>query len=313
MSARWGRGVVLLGLLGCVPEVGSPPSLLTGPRAVAVQADPPDVAPGTRVRLRLWVATPSGPAPAADLADARWDFCSAPTPPTEDNFVSPRCLTDPAARIPIAATGMEIEAEVPAEACAGYGPQAPPQSAGDPPARPRDPDATSGYYQPLRVVSALLPLLSIAAVRIQCGLAAVPPEVAAEYRRRYRPNLAPPLPTLDRVIDDAPPPRGEATRRALRLTLHLPATAAEDYLRYDVPAAALSDDRERLRVSWFSGQGVLAESVTAVEDRGASGLTSSNLWWRDDEGPAWLWAVLRDNRGAVTVLPVAVPAAAPAR
>lgn len=313
----WGaRSAAGLLLLSCVPEVGLPPSRVVAPRVIAVQAEPPEVAPGERVRLRLWVATPSGPARAATLADATWDFCRAPKPPSEDNFVSPRCLQDPTARLPIAATGPEVEAEVPAEACAWHGPQAPPTAPGEPSPRPRDADATSGYYQPLRVVTALVAQPTIAAVRILCGLATAAPETAAAYRAGYRPNQSPPLPRLSiQLADDATGARlGEGSspivvpaERELRLSLQLPLGSAEDYLRFDLATQALQSEREVLRVSWFATAGALAESVSAVDDRGAAGLLAGTSWQpAGSAGPAWLWAVLRDSRGAVAVLPAAL-------
>jgi hypothetical protein len=308
-----GRGLPLvLGLLlpiACVPEVGSPPSLVRSPRVIAVQAQPADVEPGALIRLRLWVATPAGPAPAADLADTRWDFCTAPKPPTEDNFASPRCLLDPSALLPIAATGAEVAAEVPAEACALFGPQAPAGSAGEP-ARPRDPDATGGYYQPLRVVVPGLPQPTLSAVRIQCGLSTAPPEIAADFRRRYRANQAPPVPVLRREPDSGSSvDAGAGPVLRLSLSLSLPAEAAEDYLRFDPLTQTLTSQREALRLSWFATDGDLAESVTSLADRGPAGLATENRWQRPPSPqPAWLWAVLRDSRGGVSVLPVAVPA-----
>lgn len=315
----WGaRSAAALLLLSCVPEVGLPPSRVVAPRVIAVQAEPPELAPGERVRLRLWVATPSGPATAATLADASWDFCRAPKPPSEDNFVSPRCLQDPTARLPIAATGPEVEAEVPAEACAWHGPQAPPSAPGEPSPRPRDADASSGYYQPLRVVTALVAQPTIAAVRIQCGLATAPPETAAAYRADYRPNQSPLLPRLAiDLADDAtgaglgeapsPGPIVVPVARELHLSLQLPLGSAEDYLRFDLATQALQSDREVLRVSWFATAGALAESVSAVTDRGSAGLLAGTLFQPGSQaGPAWLWAVLRDSRGAVAVLPAAL-------
>lgn len=312
-SAGRGRGRGLLPALGlllpiaCVPEVGSPPSRVRSPRVIAVQAQPADVEPGALIRLRLWVATPSGPASAVDLADTRWDFCTAPKPPTEDNFASPRCLVDPSALLPIAATGAEVAAEVPVEACALFGPQAPAGAAGEP-ARPRDPDATGGYYQPLRVVVPGLPQPTLAAVRIQCGLSTAPPAIAADFRRRYRGNQAPPVPGLQREPD--PGASADAgSGQVLRLSLTLPSEAAEDYLRFDPRTQTLTSQRETLRLSWFATDGDLAESVTPLADGGPAGLATENRWQRlASPQPAWLWAVLRDSRGGVSVLPVAVPA-----
>jgi len=299
----------LLGLLACVPEVGPPPSRLLAPRVVAVTADPPEVAPGESVRLRLWVAKPDGPATDAELADARWHFCTAPTPPTEDNSVSARCLVDPAALLPIADTGPEVVAEVPAEACAWFGPQAPPVGIDDPPARPRDADVTGGYYQPLRIVTAAVARPTVAAVRIDCGLATAPPEIAADFRRRYRRNRPPPPPQI--VLTDAEQPLpADALRtgQSLRLSVRVPTIAAEDYLRFDPASQTLALTRETLRVSWFTAPGMLVHSVTPLDDLGTGEWAADNLLELPSQpGPLVLWGVLRDSRGAASVRSSVLP------
>lgn len=295
---------LLPSVVACVPDVGPPPSRLLAPRVVAVTADPPEVAPGESVRLRLWVAKPDGPATGAELADARWHFCTAPTPPSEDNGVSARCLSDPAALLPIADSGAEVVAEVPAEACAWFGPQAPPAGIDDPPARPRDADATGGYYQPLRIVTAAVARPTVAAVRIDCGLATAPPEIASDFRRRYRRNRPPPPPQI--VITDAAQPLDGAALPAglsLPLSVRVPTSAAEDYLRFDPASQTLALTPETLRVSWFATAGTLAHSVTPLDDLVVGDSAANNLLDLPAQpGPLFLWAVLRDSRGAASVL-----------
>lgn len=294
----------LLGLTACVPDVGPPTSRLLAPRVVAVTADPPEVAPGESVRLRLWVAKPDGPATDAELGDARWHFCTAPTPPSEDNAVSARCLSDPAALLPIADSGAEVVAEVPAAACAWFGPQAPPVGIDDPPTRPRDADATGGYYQPLRIVTAAVARPTVAAVRIDCGLATAPPEIAADFRRRYRRNRPPPPPQIV-LRDTAQPLDGDAFPAvlSLRLSLRVPTSAAEDYLRFDPASQTLELTRETLRLSWFATAGTLAHSVTPLDDLDVAESAADNvLDLPAQPGPLFLWAVLRDSRGAASVL-----------
>ena len=97
----------------CVPEVGLPPSRLFAPRVVAVTADPPEVAPGESVRLRLWVGQARR---TGDRCRARrcWlALLHRADPPTEDNAVSARCLSDPNALLPIAGRGAEVVAGSP--------------------------------------------------------------------------------------------------------------------------------------------------------------------------------------------------------
>ncbi|MEI9949078.1 MAG: hypothetical protein WDO74_08865 [Pseudomonadota bacterium] len=83
---------------------------------------------------------PSLPSSASPI----WNFCIAPKAPTVDNVVSPACLD--AASLVAVGEGSTVTAPTPSAACTLFGPNAAASGL-----RPRDPDVTGGYFQPLRV------------------------------------------------------------------------------------------------------------------------------------------------------------------
>ena len=304
---RAGSRAVRCGLLlffaACVPEVGSPPSLLTTPRVLAVRSEPPEVSPGEAAQLFLTVAGPTNGAElgALDgaLSDTRWAVCLAPKPPVDDRFTNERCLTDESAVQPLALRGQTVRVPIPSEACARFGPQTPPSLPEQPPGRPRDPDETGGYYQPVRVQVPALGLVALAAVRIVCGLALTTPEVAAEYRTQYRRNRNPEIAGLVLQQDGTAVPSWAVPVGAMLVLSLIPSTdSAEPFLRLDPATRRLETSHEALRVSWFAAQGHFAFSTTAGKDSPAIG----NTWHAPDEpGNVVVWAVLRDSRGGVAV------------
>lgn len=301
MKAR--SAAVLAALLGagCVPEVGAPASRLVAPRVLAVRSEPAELAPGETARLTLHVAGPRSETPpelTAALGDARWALCAAPRPPVDNNFVSERCLSDDAASL-LDARGPRLEVEVPASACALFGPETPPAPPGQPPGRPRDPDATGGYYQPVRVQLPELGLTALAGLRIVCGLAAATPEVAAEYRQQYVRNRNPEAADLRLLRGDTPlDPAAIPVGATVSVRLSPTADSAESFLLFDPLTQRLRTETESLRVSWYSGQGRFALSTTPAD---ASGELGADWVAPDSPGSALLWAVLRDSRGGVAV------------
>lgn len=275
---------------GCIPDVGAPSSLIKGPRVLALRSEPAEAAPLETVRLQLYAVAPSGPVKDAEV---EWAFCAAPKPPVENNAISDRCLGDTVREI--GGRGPSVTAQVPEDACALFGPQLPPSEQSP---RPRDADSTGGYYQPVRARSS--GVTAIGLIRIRCGLASATPQAAAEYRARYVPNRNPEAVGLT-VEEGSFPLRFDALPADKDLTLRLvpePA-AAEDFLVFNPSTQTLQDGREQLRVSWFASAGSFAEGTTAVDESGEV----RNVWRSPSaSGPAFLWAVLRDSRGGVSVL-----------
>lgn len=275
---------------GCIPELGAPASLIQGPRVLAVRSEPAEAAPLEPVAIRIYAAGAGGPIQEAEV---EWAFCTAPKPPVEDNVISDRCLTDSFREIP--GRGLSVRTQIPEDACMLFGPQLPPGDGMQAP-RPRDADATGGYYQPVRART--LGMTAMGLVRIRCGLANATPEAAAAYRTRYASNRNPDA--VDLTVNGEPAEEsvdsGEGS--ALTLKLLLAPDAAEEFWFFSPSEQVLQKARESLRVSWFASLGRFAVATTAPQ-----GTNEVRNEWRPSAGSdsAIIWAVLRDSRGGVSV------------
>lgn len=281
-----------LALAACQPDPGPTGSTIVEPTILAIVAEPAEAPPYQFTRWRALVASAAGTVAAAPI---EWAFCSAPKPPSEDNAVSADCLGDGDAVVRLGA-GPGASAPIPATACSTFGPDVPPQPAGMPPLRPRDPDVTGGYYQPLR--ARLGGQTTFGLSRITCNLAGATAAVAAEYRRRYQPNANPHLTGLsvfagDQAVDVARIPRGGP----LRLLAAWSPGSAETYPALDPGTGALVDRREVLRASWFATAGRFDDDHTGAADSAPA--ATENGWTPPPGGEVHLWIVLRDDRGGV--------------
>jgi hypothetical protein len=272
--------------VACVPALSSTDSLVTVPRILAVRADPAEAKPGTTVTFHALVADPPGVATGTPL----WRFCIATQPLTEDNVVSNACL-DPSSLLS-AGDGADINASTPSNGCSFFGPDTP---AGG--LRPRDPDPTGGYYQPLRVdLGRTDPTFTL--VRISCDLANASAGSAEAFAAAYVPNKNPHLLALlaathgTPVAFDAVPVGSHVD-----LTASWPADSAETYAYYDATSDAVGTKREAMTVAWYSSAGSVDQEATGrAEDDVMT--TSSNGWNAPSSAQAArLWVVLRDSRG----------------
>jgi hypothetical protein len=259
-------------------------AIVDSPRILAIVSSPAEAKPGASVSFTALGASPDGPITAAPA----WFLCTAPKPPTEDDAVADPCVHDEAALVAIDPTA----ATIPGDACMQFGPDVPPGGF-----RPRDPDPTGGYYQPVRadLVGADL---AFGFTRITCNLANAPGDVAQQYKTMYVPNADPVL-----AVDA---PTDVAAGDTVTLTASWPPPAVESYLYYDLASQTLVTRREAMRVSWYASGGFLPVDASAVgEDDPATSVTTT---WRApaDAGPAWLWFVLRDSRGGIAAQTVRV-------
>jgi hypothetical protein len=187
---------------------------------------------------------------------------------------------------------------VPANTCALFGPDPPPSPPGQPPLRPRDPDVTGGYYQPLRLVDG--ELQSFALERVTCDLAQAGADLAVQYAMTYTANQNPSLLPLTATVDGAPValdalPAGAAVDFAVGW----PADAVESFPVFDIVSATLVTHRESMRVSWFATTGSFAHEVTG-RDENDPATDTDNVWTAPaSAGPVHLWLVLRDSRGGL--------------
>lgn len=277
------RALVVIALAGCIDELPQQTSRIDRPRVLAVIATPTEAAPGAAVHYDVVVASPSGPVAAPAVV---WAYCTAPKPPTEDNVVPPGCVDDPAALIALG-EGAAIDATIPDAACRNYGPDTPPGGF-----RPRDPDASGGYYQPIRAGFPDAPI-GFGLHRLVCGLADAPPAIVREYGERYAANQHPTLADLRLIGAIAP-------GAALTLEATWPAAAAEAYVVYDRAQVAIVPAAETLRVGWFATDGTLAADATGVASGSSETRTTVRWTAPSTPGPVHLWAVLHDDRGGVT-------------
>jgi hypothetical protein len=289
-------GIALVAV-ACKPNVGQAPSLVTDYMLLAVRGEPPETAPGGSVTYSYLLASPAG---TVEGAEALWDICQTPKPPSEGNAVSSACTGAPDAGA--AETGSTYTAAVPSKACQLFGPIAPPPAAGQPGVRPRDPDSTGGYYLPVQL---WLPNVTTTAIsgfameRFTCNLASASPDVGIEYRTRYTPNNDPLIDHADLMdasgavgpLDGSQP----SASTVVTLAAVLADGAAETFPVYDLETTTLRDQTESLHVSWFATGGSFEHDRTTV-DPGA--LSSSNQWTVPSQpGLYYLWLVLRDSRG----------------
>jgi len=300
--------LVLLGagLAGCKPSIGNPASLVTGPEVLGIRQTPPEVMPGGTATFAALMGDGGGTLPLS----VGWTLCLTPKPPAETNSVSEACVVMPDSDPPVDG---ETMLAIPANACSLFGPDPPPVT---PPVRPRDPDATGGYYLPVRADTQAADgtnLLAFAFERIQCNLANAPSDVARTYNMTYVPNVAPVI--ADVVADpegaapatvlaaNGAPPEGQVVPSDADVTLRLswPPESAESYVRYDPQSRMLTTTREALRVSWFTTAGAYAHDRT-----GRTGdepdTSTDNVWTApavDTPSLVHFWVVLRDERGGV--------------
>ncbi len=276
---RAGRALLLSLLFGCLGREPQP-AAITAPQIIAILADPPEVEPGTTAHYQAIVASPGAVEP-----QLTWSYCTTARALRDHSAVAPSCAEMP--ELPIAGSGARVDATVPADACARFGPAVP---AGQ---RPVDPDPSGGYYQPVR---AQLPGGQIAILRhrLRCPLADAPLPIAQEFAGSYRPNTAPAIAafTLAQGALELDPANVPAAAE-LTLRVALSPDAAERYLVYDAARGQLEERDEQLEVSWYASAGVLSARTTPAEAQ------SSEVAWRAPEqaGPARLWLVVRDDRG----------------
>jgi len=283
----------------CQPEFSDEQWRIRAPRVLAVKSEPAEAKPGTPLVYTALVATVE---PGANPVPS-WGYCTAPKPPIENNVVSTACLSA-ASLLPIG-QGVSIASAVPNDACQRFGPDVLSGSF-----RPRDPDATGGYYQPLRLeLPGAPPVFHLE--RIKCPLRGAAAETARDFGERYVENQNPALVSVvatsaGQAVDFSRVPAGAR----LRLTASFAPGGAEEYSYFDPSTQALTTRREAMQVAWYVSDGTLDSETTG---RGETDLdeSSSNGWLAPSApGRARLWVVLRDSRGGVdfsdyelTVLP----------
>jgi hypothetical protein len=283
------RALLLLLLAACESALDQRLAIIDAPRVLAVTSDPAEGKPGDTITVSALVASPAGPV----IAPPTWALCTAPKPPTEDNAVADGCLGT--SQVIALGTAPAETTQIPMDACQLFGPDVPGTGF-----RPRDPDPTGGYYQPVRADAGDAGL-AFGFARVTCKLGNAPGDVAHDYQTMYVANESPVLAplVLDHVAADSD------------VTLTASWNQPELYLYYDPSSQTLITRRESMRVSWFATAGFLPVDATAVgEDDPAT--TVSTTWHTPAQaGPVWVWLVLRDSRGGIATQQVAITVDAP--
>jgi len=271
--------VLLVLVAGCRPEVGPRSSLVTATRVVAATAEPAEANPGQAVHWVPLVVSPAGPA----TPEVDWSLCRTPKPFTIDDVIAPACLG--AGSIGLGRSA-ELTSILPSDACRLFGPDLPPAGADGQKVRPRDPDASGGFYQPL--ILKLDGDDTVALERVRCALVGASAEEAAAFAARYVPNQNPAFTSVELTQYGAPTvPDSVPGDAAITITPQL--TPAETYAHFEPATGVVSDEMETLVVSYFATAG------TFDRDRDDG---SSNVW-RAPSAPTQvtMWLVARDSRG----------------
>jgi len=278
---------VILLVAACAPELPAEDGVVTELHVLAVRGEPAEAKPGATVEYTALVA---GPGRAAAGVDPAWAFCTAPKPPTENNIVSSSCL-QASALVPVG-RGPSISAVTPRNACSLFGPDTPTGGF-----RPRDPDVTGGYYQPLRIdLAGAAPAFHLE--RIQCELGMAPSDIVTDFAAVYVPNVNPRIVALrastpgGEIALDAVPPRAHLTFAVSWLPEDV-----ETFAYFDRASQSISTQRESMRVAWYVTAGRLGVATNGrAADDPLAGVT--NTWEAPSNASTTaLWVVLRDSRG----------------
>jgi hypothetical protein len=258
-------------------------------RVLAVKGEPAEARPNTMINYTLLVASPDG---TVTDPQANWAFCIAPKPLTENNAVAAACEGDTPDDITfIGGPAAMMQAMTPMNACAVFGPEPPMQKPGEPQLRPRDPDITGGFYQPVRVWMTGTDDV-FALERIKCNLANAPIDVVQAYVMRYQLNNNP---TLAMVT----PPASAAPSAKITLEASWTADSVETYPVFDLVTRTLVDHREAMRVSWYATAGQFVHDRTGRTETETDTTTDNDWTAPSTPGVVHFWVVLRDSRGGI--------------
>jgi len=257
-------------------------------QVLALEAEPPEAAPGEHVRYHVLAVDRGG---EIDPADFTLAYCRTPSAETENRVASDACAASPEQAI--ATQGPDADATVSSDACALFGPSAP---AG---VRAPDPDATGGYYQPLRVEEN--GAVAVGLQRIRCALPDAPIDITRAFEDRYVANHNPVLSPLSMSVGGkAVAPDAVPRGQELRLRVAWPEDAVERFVVYDRLTVALIEQREAMRVSWFATAGELAYDHTGRAGDDTSRIAENRWRAPTSAGRVHLFIVLRDSRGGTT-------------
>jgi hypothetical protein len=301
----------------CTPSFDQTTSIVTGPRLLAVQATPPEAPTGGSFALTALYVDSGG---ARDSSAIDWATCRLPNPLGQSDPVDPSCFVDASMALVPLGTGGTVQASVPADACQLFGPDSPPPQAGQPSARPVDPDATGGFYLPVRIRTGDGEWAA-ARERIACTPSGLTQTEQSTFASAYQPNANPVIAALSLVdagggLTAIAPDGGSSTPLAISAGRRVPLRVAwpacptdptipggcggaETYLLVDPTSHQVTTARESIVVAWYATAGAFdverngrgdSDAATEVDDTWTAPL---------EAGVVHLWVVLRDARGGV--------------
>ena len=302
-------GVVLL---ACEPNLDQRTSLVSSPRVLAVRADPAEAAPGASVTLTSLYVDSGGPIATGPFD---WAFCDARNPLANLGPVDPRCAQRAGAPdsgnvfLELGAASSE-RASMPLDACKQFGPDVPSSQPNEPPGRPVDPDATGGYYEPVRLSAGSQ--VAIGLIRITCGVPGATPEQLTALTAHDHINENPSIDALSDATLGTLAVAGEGTTSVMPMQrLNLVAswaacdptvtrcTGSEGYAYLDTETHAVVLAREQMRVSWFASGGTFDDDRTGRDATDTAPNTENGWTAPTTTGTVNMWVVLRDDRGGV--------------
>jgi hypothetical protein len=285
---RWLLAV--LALSSCSDGVDRSIAEVTGPRILAVRAEPPESALGATVTYTALVATPAGPVTASDLT---WSFCTAAPTRAENGPVSQACIASVGTQDAI---GMTVTLKTPADVCRRFGPLGLPAEDATSVTQPLLPDATGGYYQPLRL--SWQDSIAWALERLTCDPTGVSLDLAQAYRTARKANQNPQLLSVVATVAGQPVVDTIAASSTVDLLASWSDESAEAYITVDAEQAILLSHTENLWVAWFTNGGIIEHDITT-----SVGGTADNRWHAPTTpGTFFVWAVLHDDRGGMDFL-----------
>jgi len=154
--------------------------------------------------------------------------------------------------------------------------------------RPRDPDGSGGFYQPI----VILPAFAAYAHRVRCGLPTAPPAIDRAFRDTYRANSNPIIEALEVRITDT---------GAIELAVIIAGESAEAFVQFDPAARVLQNKTETLTTQWWVTAGAL-DATTAAPTLLVNGATTDliatvRLVATPAQFPLTVGVVVTDARG----------------
>ncbi|MGH1340895.1 MAG: hypothetical protein ACRBN8_05055 [Nannocystales bacterium] len=287
---RLAAALASFAVLGCTPEFDDAPWRVEEPRVLAIASTPAEARPGDPVMLSTLAVSLDG-----TLAETpTWSVCTRPRTAAERTSVTAPCLEEEFLE-PTPASMLVLS-----DACARFGPNPPPTEGDSEPQRPADPDPSGGYFLPVRAQAG--DAVAFGALRIRCDLPGVTRAIFDAFEERYLANETPRIHEVS--LDEVPLSANDIATvnhdSETTITVELPTTAAEAYVRYDSANGVLVDEREWLRVQWFVTDGQLSAGQQTLTDSQSAPPVASTLWTAPPEATTvHAWVVVTDARGGV--------------